>query len=154
GLTGANAGLAVGRLLTVSPGAYALAGADTALMAVRVIGVDAGAYVAAGPVGELCYETLHKEQHLQQWQHRLARAPVEQIYSGAASGSQSGFVLVDVESSMWWKRKPKAVPKVVAEKRLARVVKALDAVATEQIKADEPIKRSEVREQIAPLLAE
>jgi hypothetical protein len=76
-----------------------------------------------------------------------------QAQNGTGPGGP-GFVLVDFESSMWWKRKPKAVPKVVAEKRLARVVKALDAVAAEQIEAGEPVKRSEVRQQIAPLLAE
>jgi hypothetical protein len=69
-------------------------------------------------------------------------------------GRLGGFVLVDFESPRWWKRKPRALPAPVAEKRVKKVAKAIDEIATEKIKHDEPIRQKDVRAELAPLLAE
>lgn len=154
-LSGANAGLFVGKVLSVDPGAYVLTGTSAALLGSKVLGVDPGAYSVTGSNVELEYVTPNKELAVTPGAYLFTGYPVELVYSGEAGpGRSAGFVLVDHEPKSWWKRKPKAVPVAVAEKRIKRVAKAIDEIAAEKIEQDEPINQREVRAEIAPLLAE
>lgn len=80
------------------------------------------------------------------------------VVSGQARNGISqggfGFELVDHESKSWWKRKPKSLPDAVAKKKIKQVAQAIDEIAAEKIEQDEPIKQRDVRDEIAPLLAE
>lgn len=62
-----------------------------------------------------------------------------------------GFTLVDMPSTMWWKRKPKAITEEVAKKKIKRVVRAIEQAA----QVAQPIaQQREVYQAIAPLLAD
>lgn len=65
----------------------------------------------------------------------------------------SGFVIVDFEPKLWWKRKPKAMPDDEAEEKVARIAGTIERIASKQGPAS-PATRKEIVKAIAPQLAE
>lgn len=84
------------------------------------------------------------------------------IVSGQAQNGISqggfGFVITDTAPRLWWQRKPKALDEQEAEEKVAKVVRVVERIARQQVEADRPApvkdKKREVREAIAPLVAE
>jgi hypothetical protein len=65
----------------------------------------------------------------------------------------SGFVIVDFEPKLWWKRKPKAMPVEEAKRKVARIAGTIERIASKQGPAS-PATRKEIAKAIAPQLAE
>jgi hypothetical protein len=65
----------------------------------------------------------------------------------------SGFVIVDFEPKLWWKRKPKAMPEDEAEQKVARIAGTIERIASKQGPAS-PATRKEIVKAIAPQLAD
>lgn len=63
---------------------------------------------------------------------------------------------VDMEPQLWWQRKPKALAPAVARARLYKVAKCIVEKAQQQADRREPEaqRRAEVKEAVAPLLAQ
>lgn len=74
------------------------------------------------------------------------------------TGSPHGFVITDTAPKLWWQRKPKALDEEEAEQKVAQVVRVVERIALNQVKAEQPApareQKREVREAIAPLVAE
>lgn len=99
-----------------------------------------------------------------------ASAPVSHDTSGALVGGGAevsgearigdadpvgrGFVLLNTESKLWWKRKPKALQEEEASEQVKRVVRVIERVAKAQ--AEQPAtftaQKAEVRQAIAPIV--
>jgi len=116
--------------LNCETGAYTLTGIDATLT-----------YASSGPTAY----TLTCETGL----YTLEGADARLLVNGVAEASSHGFVIVDMPSTMWWKRKPNAMPEAVAKKKVKRVAKAIEQVARK-----EDVTQRDVREAIAPYLAE
>lgn len=158
-LTGIAAGLLLGRRLVLDAGAYAITGQDATLRYGRRLVCETGAYTLTGSDADLVYTATGPIAYsltCERGDYLLTGSDAALVYTDGSApvGSPHGFELVDHPSSMWWKRKPKALPVAVAEQRIKRVVQALDEIATGKIEQDEPIKQRDVRAEIAPLLAE
>lgn len=67
-------------------------------------------------------------------------------------GAGHGFVIVDHESASWWKRKPRALPEQVAQKKIKRAAQVIEQIARKPITEQQQVQ--EVRQAIAPLLVE
>ena len=69
-----------------------------------------------------------------------------------------GFIIIDAEPRLWWKRKPKKLTETVAKERIQAVAKGIERVARDQAGEvpAEPTKarKQEVRRAIAPMLAD
>jgi hypothetical protein len=65
-----------------------------------------------------------------------------------------GFVILNTESKLWWKRKPKAIPEEEATEKVERVVRVIERVARQQVEAPKPFKaqKTEVREAVASIV--
>lgn len=79
-----------------------------------------------------------------------------EIRSSEQAGEGRGFVMVDLPSALWWKRKPKAMPEEVAEQKLQRVAGVIERIARDQVASPEPatVQREQARQIMAPLAAE
>lgn len=79
--------------------------------------------------------------------------------SGTAQNGVSvigkGFEFTDTPSTLWWKRKPKALPEEVAEQKVQRVVRVIKEIAGKRT-TDQTAKQAqrEVAQAVAPLLAD
>lgn len=72
-----------------------------------------------------------------------------------------GFVIVDFEPKLWWKRKPKALDKQEAAQKVEAIARKIERVAVKQVKSGrvvEPVvtkpEKTEVLQAIAPQLQE
>lgn len=63
-----------------------------------------------------------------------------------------GFEIVDLPSASWWKRKPRAMPEPVAERKIKRAAKVIEHIARKQIPEEQRVQ--EVRQAIGPMLVE
>lgn len=158
-LAGNAAGLTFGRRLVLDVGSYGLSGQAAALIYGRRLVCEPGVYALAGSDADLIVTTTGPTAYsltCETGAYLLGGSDAALIYTDGSAPvrSNAGFVLVDHEPKSWWKRKPKAVPVAVAEKRIKRVAKAIDEIAAEKIEQDEPINQREVRAEIAQLLAE
>jgi hypothetical protein len=82
-----------------------------------------------------------------------------QFTYGATQAVKRGLALgfdVDFEPALWWQRKPKKLEPVAAKAKLRNVAKVIAEKAQEQAERREPEaqRKAEVREAIAPLVAE
>ena len=79
-----------------------------------------------------------------------------EIRSSEQAGEGRGFVMVDLPSALWWKRKPKSMPEEVAEQKLQRVAGVIERIARDQVASPEPatVQREQARQIMAPLAAE
>lgn len=136
GFTGQAAGVVVGRRVAGEFGAYALTGQGAALTA-------SGGVAYSLRAGTGLYSIDGQGAGL----------------SGPAVSGGHGFVLVDFEPRLWWKRKPKALDEQEAAEKVASVARQIERVAVKQVKAGRVVQpvvskpaKAEILQAIAPQL--
>ncbi len=156
--TGVAAGLTFARRMALDAGSYSITGSAAGLTYGRRLVADAGSYAFGGGDADLIYTTTGPIAYTltcEAGSYLTGGGDAGLTYTdGSAPTKVHGFALTKHDSALWWKRKPKTLPKPVAEKRLAKVVNALDKVAARAVEQGEQPKRRDVRAEIAPLLAE
>jgi RNA processing factor Prp31 len=74
--------------------------------------------------------------------------------SEQVAGGGAGFVMVDRPSTLWWKRKPKALSEEAADQKVKRVVRVIEQIARQQPEQKAKQTQREVARAVAPMLAE
>ena len=157
-LSGVDASVKAGRNLHAEFGSYGLAGQAAGVVVGRRVAGEFGAYALTGQdatltsIGGVAY-SLTAEAGLYSIDGQDAGL------GGPAVAQGHGFVLVDFEPRLWWKRKPKALDEQEAAEKIASVARQIERVAVKQVKAGRVVQpvvskpaKAEILQAIAPQL--
>lgn len=156
-LNGSDAGLTFSRRMAADVGSYTLTGVAAGLQLGRRLTADTGVYALAGVDAVLTYTSTAPIAYTlacEAGSYSLSGVDARFLVNGVGEASAHGFVLVDMPSSMWWKRKPKAITEEVAKKKIKRVVRAIEQATRAQVAQPAAQQQREVYQAIAPLLEE